>query len=235
MVGYFRLYEISPSEVIKIKLPHEKFPELKDKKEKLDTYFDKLIKTGKDAVGNINRYMIYFLIIGVVKRSLDLVDGFILTIDNWNLISAAPIIRMHLDTLLRLNYIFKIPPKEADKLIHHIMDGKPLYKFEDSEGKRLTDACLRKYAKDVFPWIDNVYKHTSKFIHFSERHMFVPIYSTNNEKKIVNFAIHKGSHNVKEEQITEYYNVFITITDSIIKFINSWGERKKILSDSETP
>ena len=220
--------------MIKIKLPHEKFPELKDKKEKLDTYDDKLKKAGKDAVGNINMGMIDFFIIGVVKRSLDLVDGFILTTSNWNLISAAPIIRMHLDTLLRLNYISKIPPKEADKLIHHIMDGEPLNKFKDSEGKELTDARLLKYAKDVFPWIDNVYKHTSKFIHFSERHMFVSIYSTNNEKRIVNFAIHKGSHNVKEEQITEYYNVFIIITDSIIKFINSWGERKKNLSDSET-
>ena len=220
--------------MIKIKLPHEKFPKLKDKREKLDTYFDKLIKAGKDAVGNINMYMIDFFIIGVVKRSLDLVEGFILTIDNWNLICTAPIVRMHLDTLLRLNYISKIPPKEADKLIHHIMDGEPLIEFKDSEGKRLNDARLRKYARDVFPWIDNVYTHTSKFIHFSERHMFAPIYRTNNENKILNFAIHKGSHNVKEEQITEYYDVFIIITDSIIKFINSWGERKKNLSGSET-
>jgi hypothetical protein len=220
--------------VIKIKLPHEKFPKLKEKREKLDTYFDKLIKAGKDAVGNINMYMIDFFIIGVVKRSLDLVEGFILTIDNWNLICTAPIVRMHLDTLLRLNYISIISPKEADKLIHHIMDGEPLIELKDSEGKRLNDARLRKYARDVFPWIDNVYAHTSKFIHFSERHMFAPIYRTNNENKIVNFAIHKGSHNVKEEQITEYYDVFIIITDSIIKFINSWGEQKKNLSGSET-
>ena len=219
--------------MIKIKLPHEKFPKLKDKREKLDTYFDKLIKTGKDAVGNINMYTIDFFIIGVVKRSLDLIEGFILTIDNWKLICTAPIIRMQLDTLLRLNYIFKIPPKEADELILHIMDGEPLNKFKDSKGKGLTDARLLKYARDVFPWIDNVYTHTSKFIHFSERHMFVPIYNTNNEKRTVNFAIHKGSHNVKEEQITEYYNVFIIITDSIIKFINSWGELKKKLNNSE--
>jgi len=219
--------------VIKIKLPHEKFPKLKGKKEKLDTYDDKLKKAGKDAVGNINMGMIDFFIIGVVKRSLDLVDGFILTTSNWNLICAAPIIRMHLDTLLRLNYISKVPPKEADKLILHIMNGEPLNKFKDSEGKGLNDTRLRKYLKDVFPWIDNVYKQTSKFIHFSERHMFVPVYSTNNEKRIVNFVIHKGSHNVKEEQITEYYNVFIIITDSIIKFINSWGEQKRNLSDSK--
>lgn len=221
--------------MIEIKLPHEKFPELKDKKEKLDTYDDKLKKAGKDAVGNINMGMIDFFIIGVVKRSLDLVDGFILTISNWNLISAAPIIRMHLDTLLRLNYISEILPKEADKLVRHIMHGENLSKFKDSEGKRLTDARLLKYAKDVFPWIDidNVYKNTSKFIHFSGRHMFVSIYNTNNENKIMKYAIHKGSHNVKEEQITEYYNIFIIITDSIIKLINSWGERKKYLSDSE--
>jgi hypothetical protein len=219
--------------VTKIKVPHEKFPKLQAKKEKLDTYFDKLTKAGFNAVGNINMGMIDFLIIGVVKRSLDLVDGFILTISNWNLICAAPIIRMHLDTLLRLNYVFNIPPKEADKLIHHIMDGEPLHKFKDLEGKRLTDGCLLKYTKDVFPWIDNVYEQTSKFIHFSERHMFVPIFSTNNEKRIVNFAIHKGSHNVEEKQITEYYDVFIIITDSIIKFINSWGERKRNLSNSE--
>ena len=220
--------------MIKIKLPHEIFPKLKEKRAKLDTYFNKLIKAGKDAVGNNNIYMIDLFIVGVVKRSIDLVDGFILTIDNWNLICTAPIVRMHLDTLLRLNYISKIPPKEADKLIHQIMDGELLKKYKDSEGKKLNDACLRKYARDVFPWIDNVYKNTSKFIHFSERHMFAPVYSTNNKNKIVNFAIHKGSYNVKEEQITEYYDVFIIITDNIIKFIDSWSERKINLSDSET-
>jgi len=57
--------------VIKVKLPHDKFRELKDKKEKLDTYDDKLKKAGFDAVGNINMGMIDYFIIGVVKRSLD--------------------------------------------------------------------------------------------------------------------------------------------------------------------
>lgn len=164
---------------------------------------------------------------GVVKRSVDLVDGFILTIDNWNFISAAPIIRMQLDTLLRFIYISKISPKEAEQLINHIMDGKHLNHLKDSKGKKLNDALLREYAEKYFPRVNDVYIQASKFIHFSERHMFGSIYDINNEKRIAKFAIHKGSYNVQKQDVIEYYDVFITITDAIIVFINTWGVIKR--------
>ena len=210
-----------------IKLPHEKFPELKEKREKVDNYCDKLLEAGQNAVGYKKLYNMDFLVIGVVKRSVDLVGGFILTIDNWNFISAAPIIRMQLDTLLRLIYISKISPKEAEYLINHIMDGKRLNHLKDPKGKKLNDSLLRKYAEKYFPRVNDVYEQTSKFIHFSERHMFGSIYNINNKKRIVKFAIYKGSYNVQKQDVIEYYDVFITITDTIIKFINTWGTIKR--------
>lgn len=200
---------------------------MKEKREKVDNYCNKLLEAGKNAVGYKKLYNIDFFVMGVVKRSVDLVDGFILTVDNWNFISAAPIIRMQLDTLLRFIYISKIGPKEAEQLINHIMDGKRLNHLKDLKGKKLTDSLLIKYAEKYFSWIHDVYEQTSKFIHFSERHMFGSIYNINNKKRIVKFAIYKGSYNVQKQDVIEYYDVFITITDAIIKFINTWGAIKR--------
>lgn len=42
---------------------------------------------------------------GLVERSLHLVYGFLATFDAWNLVAAAPLVRLQIDNLVRLCYV----------------------------------------------------------------------------------------------------------------------------------
>lgn len=209
------------------KSPHEVYPLLQNKRNRLDQYFNEFIQAGKLAIealgGNI--FLTDFLIIGVIKRSIDIIDGFAMLMDKWNLVVAAPLIRLQLDTLLRLSYLATL--KDADAVSFKISEGVNFSDLKDSSGKKLTDARLRDYARPQFPWIDDIYKTVSKYVHFSNRHIFFPIHNLQNEKRIVNFCITKGSRNVKQSDIASYYHTMIEITNAILLYIVSWGEHKK--------
>jgi len=115
-----------------------------------------------------------FVLLSVLNRSLDLLDGFIWSFNRWNLSTAAPTVRMQVDNLLRVALLFKAGPVAAEVLL----SGRPLGKERDplaSPGKKntLTDQRLREHARDRFPWLDLVYEKSSGWIHFSSVHIWV--------------------------------------------------------------
>ena len=60
------------------------------------------VPSGHDSVP---LFEIDVVLLSVLNRSLDLIDGFRATFDRWNLTSAAPQVRMQVDNLLRLNLV----------------------------------------------------------------------------------------------------------------------------------
>lgn len=115
-----------------------------------------------------------FVLLSVLNRSLDLVDGFLWAFNRWNLSTAAPCVRMQLDNVLRLGLLLKAGPGAADILL----SGRPLNRERDplsAPGKKytLTDQRLREHASDRFPWLDLVYEKSSGWIHFSKVHVGV--------------------------------------------------------------
>jgi hypothetical protein len=60
-------------------------------------------------------------LIGVVKRSLDLVAAIGLLIEQWNYSAMAPLVRLQADSLLRLHYLAKA--KDREQIITRVIDG----------------------------------------------------------------------------------------------------------------
>lgn len=125
-----------------------------------------------------------FVLLSVINRSLDLISGFRWSYDQWNLSTAAPIVRMQVDNLLRLALLAKAPPNSIAKTL---LSGKALRKEADplaSPGKKhtLTDQRLREHARDRFPWIDLVYEKASGWVHFSSVHVGVSMQVTEDRK-----------------------------------------------------
>jgi hypothetical protein len=121
-----------------------------------------------------------FVLLSVLNRSLDLVDGFLWSFNRWNLSTAAPIVRMQVDNLLRLVLLSKAGPGPA---VEALLSGGPLSKERDPlapSGKKntLTDQRLREHARDRFPWLDLVYEKSSGWIHFSSVHVGVTMVIT---------------------------------------------------------
>jgi hypothetical protein len=116
-----------------------------------------------------------FVILSVLNRSLDLVDGFLWSFNRWNLSTAAPSVRMQVDNALRLSFLSKAGPGAAVDLL---LSGEPLGKVRDplalpGEKFKLNDKRLREHAHDRFPWLDLVYEKASGWVHFSSVHIRV--------------------------------------------------------------
>jgi hypothetical protein len=90
-----------------------------------------------------------------------------------NIHALAPLIRVQLDSLLRL-HAYRIV-ESMDALARHVMAGNSLRKFKDRDGNPLTDRFLVDNLKEVLPWIESVYETLSGWIHFSEAHVFSAI------------------------------------------------------------
>jgi len=165
----------------KTQTPIKKFPNL----QKRFRDFEKLRQTHLNigikmlSVNGGNIYLTDLVIIGILKRSLDILDGVISLVKYWNFIAAAPLLRLQLDSLLKLSYLAK--SKNADIVSMKIIKGYPFQNLKDEEGKKLTDARLRDYACSVCPGIDNMYREISKLIHLSNKHCFLTVHSLNKQ------------------------------------------------------
>ncbi len=142
-----------------------------------DTHFDlvhRLCGTTADW-GTTPLFEVDIVLLSVLNRSLDLIDGFVGTYNRWNLRTAAPQVRMQVDNLLRLALIHAAPPHSVSRLL---LSGDRLSNHADPlapPGKKfkLTDARLRDHARPLFPWLDLVYEKASGWVHFSSVHIGV--------------------------------------------------------------
>jgi hypothetical protein len=174
-----------------------------------------------------------FVLMGVLERSLDILDAAQVLIERWNFTAAAPLLRMQLDSLLRVNYLSKVGDAEA--VSREVFAGTPFYKLKDAKGKPLTDARLRDYARARYDWIDRVYEATSKLIHLSDRHVFGTVQSINEENRTVQHVIGVGAPNWPEERLEEFLQVLITTTDALLKTVGGWAGTKDNLHNQRGP
>lgn len=87
--------------------PSQRFPELQP-------FFDALHHT-RDSHHDVTDQFVDatkreltvtdLFVLGIIKRSLDLVAGIELLIEQWNYSAMAPLVRLQVDSLLRLHYV----------------------------------------------------------------------------------------------------------------------------------
>jgi hypothetical protein len=121
----------------------------------------------KVAGGSI--YTIDLVMGAAMTRSYSLVDGFIGAFDTWNPIVAAPLVRMQIDSLVRIAYMANAP--HADDVAAYVIGGGEFRNLKDPDGKKLTDGRLLARAATTHPWLQDVYDATSGWVHFSPEHV----------------------------------------------------------------
>ena len=124
-------------------------------------------------------------VMGALRRTLAQSKGFRDLIAAKNFPCAAAILRMQIDTAMRVNALLLV--EERDACCKAVIDGKKFNTLKDSAGNKLTDAHLRKKLAERYPWVNPVYEQTSDFVHLSGRHLFSSIHSTDDDTGIVYF------------------------------------------------
>jgi hypothetical protein len=125
----------------------------------------------------------HLYLFGIARRALAQSSAFLSMVDQRNSLVASSIIRMQLDTILRLYALFWVA--DPEEFAKKVFMGEEINKLKASDGERMTDSYLRNRVAKTNDWIPAVYKETSGYIHFSNRHMKAAIRSTDEGLQLV--------------------------------------------------
>lgn len=180
-----------------------------------------------------NIYPLDLFLLGITKRSLSLISGFLSLMRKDNYLAAASLVRLHLDNLLQIYALFIV--KNPHDISINIMRGKKRMRdYSDRDNRKMTDNYLaKKFFSDKnnekFTGLKEVYGETSKFIHFSEKHIFSIVSSVSKKKKEFSFVISDEVKVPKEKKI-EIIKCMEKITEGQFKYLIGWAETKKLYS-----
>lgn len=166
----------------------------------------------------------------VLKRSISLVYGFVALIQAKNFISAAPLVRLQIDNLLRFRAAFIVA--DPDEFIHSILSGTPIRGLKDMDEKKMTDAYLQQKFLSEYPWIQEVYKKTSGYIHLSEEHFFNTVRASGKGEGAIEAYIGPDDRMVSSEIYSEAVETMILITHSLLTYMAEWVQKDRSKAQS---
>jgi hypothetical protein len=180
-------------------------------------------------------YAIDVLLIGAMSRSYSLVDGFLNAFDTWNPIVAAPVIRMQIDTLVRIAYMASAP--SADRVASYVIGGGEFRQLKNSENKPLTDQRLLEHAEETHPWLRGVYEATSGWVHFSPAHVYAASQVTDRSEESdpepdwwLSGAVPIRPEQIPLAALQELLGAMIKATEELFGYVEIWEARKGLPS-----
>ena len=180
---------------------------------------------------NSSIYPLDLVSLSVAKRSMSIISGFIEMIRLENFICAVPLLRMQLDNSLRFYGAFLV--ENPHKFATEFIEGKHISNFKDKDtNQRLTDRYLVNKLAEHYPWITNVYKTSSSYIHLSDSHLFNTLEKKTNNKS-VNFIINEKDTSVTEFQRLEATYTMFNLTTIVLWALNSWAITKEGITPQE--
>lgn len=199
--------------------------------EKLRKLREDLPSLGSEIMhaGSMSMYPMDMVIIGIVKRCLSTTSALEKLVLEWNMTCARAVLRMQLDTVLRLSAFWLSP--DLQKMAMDVMGGKQINKMKDRDNCKMTDSYLSRKLGERFDWIPRVYKYTSGYIHFSERHLFDPIREINDKERTVNFVINDKDYNFPEFSWVELVNCATECLQIIKYFLDKYRQSKDLAAD----
>lgn len=170
-------------------------------------------------------YPLDFLSNAVINRSLKLIFGFTTLIKDDNFIAASHLVRCHLDNIIRFSasWIVADPHDFAVKVI----DGVQIDSLKDKKGQLMKDWYLRNLLNEEYPWITNVYKQSSGYIHFSTKHIFSSIEKVDSDQRTMQFSFSKKDGKIEPEIKIEAVQCMSEITDILLDYLTGWHFTKE--------
>lgn len=188
-----------------------------------------IISSGEKINSKENKICLFdTFCIAQLNRSLNLLDAFVILASMDNYIVAMAIVRLHLDTLLRL-YAVRLTQRDINQVVEEILNGKSINNLDDGNGNKFSDFYLKTEISKIenYAWIKQAYETSSGFIHFSDS-----ILKASNlgdpSKSTLNHSIKVGSDFINDYDKEVACKLMIKITEEILGHINKWIEKGKI-------
>lgn len=169
--------------------------------------------------------MVDLTLLAAAKRTLALSSGFRLHMRQHNFTCAAALMRMQLDTALRL-YAGSLMAEGPAQYFQDVFDGKPVDRMKDAHGQRLTDSYLAKRLNEKYPWVQSVYKNLCDVAHLSNRHIFSTMSKLNDEERSFELSIMPSDPERPDEHYFEILDAFLSCMKVNVVLIRSWLKAK---------
>ena len=171
------------------------------------------------------QYPFDLLAIAVLNRSLAVLNGFCDLLKSSNFIAAVPLLRLQLDNCLRFYAGWLVA--DPHDFANEVLSGKPIKNLKSTDGKPLSDNYLCRILSSEYPWMLDVYKNTSGYIHLSEKHIFHSVRSSDDGKGL-SISIGETDRYVPTELYLEVMEAFKTTTEILLKYVYSWAYTKDL-------
>ncbi len=108
------------------------------------------------------------LVLAAIVRSNAITKGFLDMVRVGNKLCAVPMIRMQLDSALRLQ---ACTMSNDPQFMSRVIRGERISNFTDASGKKMTDKYLHECLDKLHPGITTIYEYTSGYVHLSQAHL----------------------------------------------------------------
>lgn len=170
-------------------------------------------------------YTMDFLAVAVLNRSMALTRGFCDLIESRNFLAAVPLIRLQLDSCLRFSAA--LSSTNPNDVASKVLEGVPIGNLKDQDGKRMTDGHLRRKLAVKYPWVKEIYEHTSGFIHLSEKHIFNSLHVADREEQTVLLKVGDQDAFVPQWAYLQAIAGFKNTTIVLLGLVRAWGHIKR--------
>lgn len=188
----------------------------------------KLIEIGKNLIEVNGMTEFTFFCNSILNRTINLNRGYTTLVNDNNYIAAAPLVRLNLDSLIRL-FASTQSEFDVDTFAKKVRKGDVIrkMKYYKNHKERLTDAKLIELIKEIksFKWTEQIYEAGSGYIHLSNQHFYSSV-------KIVEPNTVESGIRLTDEFISETEKIAGTYymqqsSKGIRIFIGDWIEERK--------
>jgi hypothetical protein len=166
-----------------------------------------------------------FYIISIIDKCIRLIDGFTVMLEKRNLTCMGIILRVQIDNCLRTYAPFVA--KNQSEVFKSIYDETQINKMIAKDGKRMSDAYLRKRLSEIDSRFDSVYKEASGYIHHSEKAFYTM--ATAEEPYILTFNLGNPISEKLDPVLKECVDAFIHFVKIQYRLTIPFIESKKTI------
>lgn len=163
------------------------------------------------------------LLIAALNRTVNLSKAFTTLIRDKNFIAAAPLVRINLDSLMRLRAA-RIAELDLHNFTLKVMGGEHIRRMKDKTGQFMTDKYLIDELCTIegMSWVKNVYEAGNSYVHFADSAIFSAQTIINSTDQTIGLSI--GFHDafIKDENKLAAVFWMDKIVDQIIFQAQMW-------------
>jgi hypothetical protein len=172
-------------------------------------------------------YHLDFVLVAALNRSLCLLKAFASLIDARNLVAAAPLLRLQIDTCLRLHACTLVA--DLDQFAAAILGGASVRDLRDRSGNKMADRYLLDSLAQHVPGLTEPYEHTNGYVHLSSKHIFNSLGVPEAARNFVpgmsdlplNLKVSDDDHFVTTEAYREFILYFHRVTSLLLEMVRN--------------